>query len=167
MTLRLTTLGHPSVILGEEELTSLPGKPVTFGLLVFLAVEREATRDRLVSVFWPESSQEKARHALSQTLYELRQAWERTGSNPPGTLCGSRAPYGWIASSSRNRRKPGRHAEAVALYEGPFLEGVHLAQTHPFQEWVERHRARFGRRHRAAVDASSGSAEPTGTWRQP
>ena len=43
MTLRLTTLGTPSVLLDEEELTSLPGKPVTFGLLVFLGVEREAT----------------------------------------------------------------------------------------------------------------------------
>jgi len=47
----------------------------------------------------------------------------------------------------------GRHAEAVGLYRGPFLDGVYLAQTHPFEEWVERHRARFSRRHRAAVDA--------------
>ncbi len=85
MTLRLTTLGNPSAFLGPEEFTSLPGKPVTFGLLVFLAVEREATRDRLVSVFWPESTQENARHALSQTLYELRQTlgedWVESAGN--------------------------------------------------------------------------------------
>ncbi len=47
----------------------------------------------------------------------------------------------------------GRHAEAVELYGGPFLEGVFLAQTHPFDEWVERNRARLSRRYRAAVDA--------------
>jgi len=61
MILRLTTLGNPRVLLNGEDLPSLPGKPVTFGLLVFLGVEREATRDRLVSVFWPESSQRAGR----------------------------------------------------------------------------------------------------------
>ena len=153
MTLRLKTLGHPSVILGEEELTSLPGKPVTFGLLVFLAVEREATRDRLVSVFWPESSQEKARHTLSQTLYELRQALgENCVESAGNTVRLAGSP--WVDSLAFvEQTEANRHAEAVSLYEGPFLDGVYLAQTHPFQEWVERNRARLSRRHRAAIDA--------------
>ncbi len=153
MTLRLKTLGHPSVFLGEEELATLPGKPVTFGLLVFLAVEQEATRDRLASVFWPESSQEKARHALSQTLYELRQAlgegWVRTVGNVVRLAESSEVDCLRFQENS----EAGDHAAAVALYDGPFLDGVHLAQTHPFEEWVERYRARLSRRHRAAVDA--------------
>ena len=37
MDVRLVTLGTPRVHLGEEELTSLPGKPVSFGVLVYLA----------------------------------------------------------------------------------------------------------------------------------
>lgn len=153
MTLRLKTLGHPSVFLGEEELPSLPGKPVTFGLLVFLAVEREATRDRLVSVFWPESSQEKARHTLSQTLYELRQAlgegWVETAGNLVRLAESSEVDCLRFLEFS----EAGRHAEAVGLYDGPFLDSVHLAQTHPFEEWVERCRARLSRRHRASADA--------------
>ncbi|MFH1764063.1 MAG: BTAD domain-containing putative transcriptional regulator [Gemmatimonadota bacterium] len=153
MTLRLTTLGHPSAFLGPEEITSLPGKPVTFGLLVFLAVEREATRDRLVSVFWPESSQEKARHALSQTLYELRQTlgedWVESAGNSVRVTDSL-----WVDCLEFSElAEAGRHAEAVELYGGPFLEGVYLAQTHPFDEWVERNRARLSRRFRAAVDA--------------
>lgn len=153
MTLRLTTLGTPNVLLGEEELTSLPGKPVTFGLLVYLALEKEATRDRLVSVFWPESSPEKARHTLSQTLYELRQTlgeeWiESTGNSVQVSTSM------WVdCSEFVKMAEDGRDAEAIALYGGPFLEGVYLAQTHPFEEWVDRHRARFGRRFRASADS--------------
>jgi serine/threonine protein kinase/DNA-binding SARP family transcriptional activator len=153
MTLRLKTLGHPSVFLAEEELSSLPGKPVTFGLLVFLATEGEATRDRLVSVFWPESSQEKARHALSQTLYELRQALGEGWIESAGNIVRLAESAQVDSRQFLEHSEAGRHADAVALFDGPFLDGVHLAQTHPFEEWVERFRARLSRRHRASVDA--------------
>ncbi len=153
MTVRLNTLGHPSVFLGGEQLPALPGKPVTFGLLVYLAVEREATRDKLVSVFWPESPQEKARHTLSQTLYELRQslgeAWIESIGNTVRVEDGV-----WVdCREFADLAEAGRTAEAVALYPGHFLEGVYLAQTHAFEEWAERHRARLSRKHRAAIDA--------------
>ena len=153
MILRLMTLGNPSVFLGEEDLTSLPGRPVTFGLLVFLAVERDATRDRLVSVFWPESSQERARHTLSQTLYELRQALGEDFVESTGNTVRVADSFWVDCLEFTDLVEAGRHAEAVDLYRGPFLEGVHLAQTHPFEEWVERHRSSLSRRHRAAVDA--------------
>ena len=136
MTLRLTTLGHPGVLLDEEDLSSLPGKPVTFGLLVYLAVEREATRDRLVGVFWPESSQEKARHALSQTLYELRQALGGDWVESTGNKVGVAPSLSVDCLEFTEMAEAGRHSEAVDLYDGPFLEGVHLVQTHPFEEWV-------------------------------
>lgn len=153
MTLRLTTLGHPSVTLGSDEITSLPGKPVAFGLFVFLAVEREATRDRLVSMFWPETTQEKARHALSQALYDLRQTigqeWAVSAGNTVQVVDSL-----WVdCLEFSEMAEAGRTADAVSLYAGPFLEGVYLAQTHAFQEWVDRNRARLSRRFRATVDA--------------
>ncbi len=153
MTVRLTTLGHPSVSLHGEELTSLPRKPVTFGLFVFLAVEREATRDHLVSVFWPESSQEKARHALSQTLYELRQALGEDWVESSGNTVRTTSSLSVDSREFSERVESKRNQEAVELYSGPFLAGVHLAPTHPFEEWVEQKRARFARRHRVAIDS--------------
>ncbi len=162
MTLRLKTLGLPSVTLDDEELTALPGKPVTFGVLVFLAVEREATRDRLVSFFWPESSQEKARHTLSQTIYEIRQNVGETWVESAGNTVRF-AESGWVdCTQFLELTESARHSEAVELYDGPFLEGVHLAQTHPFEEWVERYRARLSRRHRAAIDAFIGECRERG-----
>jgi len=153
MTLRLTTLGHPSVTLDSDEVTSLPGKPVAFGLFVFLGVEREATRDRLVSIFWPETTQEKARHALSQTLYDLRQTIGREWAVSTGNTV-QVVDSLWVdCLEFSEMAEAGRTAEAVSLYAGPFLEGVYLAQTHAFQDWVDRNRARLSRRFRAAVDA--------------
>jgi serine/threonine protein kinase/DNA-binding SARP family transcriptional activator len=153
MSLRLTTLGTPSVLLDGEEIPSLPGKPVTFGLLVFLAVEREATRDRLVSIFWPESSQERARHTLSQTLYELRQALGEEWIQSTGNLVQVAGDLWVDCLEFVELAEAGSSADAISLYAGTFLEGVYLAQTHPFEEWVERQRARLGRRHRATADA--------------
>jgi len=153
MSLRLTTLGRPSVTLGKTELTSLPGKPVAFGVLVYLALEREATRDRLVSVFWPDSSQEKARHALSQTLYELRQVLGEEWATSSGNSVGVDDSVWVDGLAFANLAESGQNAQAVDLYQGPFLGGVYLAQTHPFEDWVERTRSRLARRFRAAVNA--------------
>jgi len=152
MTVRLTTLGAPRVFLGEEELPSLPGKPVTFGLLVFLSVEREASKDRIMGVFWPEKDQEKARHALSQTLYELRQALGDDWASSSGPTVQVRESLWVDCLEFAQKAEEQALSEAVALYGGPFLDGVHLAQTNPFQHWVDGKRSRFGRRYRAAVD---------------
>jgi DNA-binding SARP family transcriptional activator len=152
MEVQLDTLGTTSVRLGETAIPSLPGKPMSFGLLVFLGVEREATRDRLISTFWPESSQEKARHTLSQALYELRQelgeGWmESTGNGVRATEALQVDVLEFEAKAEE-----GSGEEAIAIYGGHFLDGVHLAQTHPFEEWVERKRARLARRHRVVAE---------------
>jgi DNA-binding SARP family transcriptional activator len=152
MTLRLITLGRATASLDGRELPGLPGKPVTFALLVFLAVERQATRDRVVGVFWPESSQENARHALSQTLYELRQTLGESWIGATGATLRVEDSVAVDCLEFLRLAEEGRNAEAVALYSGPFLDGLYLAQTHAFQEWVARERARLGRRFRAAVD---------------
>jgi serine/threonine protein kinase/DNA-binding SARP family transcriptional activator len=152
MGVRLTTLGTPRVLLGEEELTSLPRKPVSFGLLVFLAVEREATRDRLVSVFWPEKSEEKARGSLSQTLYELKQVLGEGWVESNGAIVRVDDAVWADCLEFGDKAEAGYHSDAVELYQGPFLDGVHLAQTNPFQEWVDSNRARLGRRYRACAN---------------
>lgn len=153
MDVRLTTLGTPGVQVGATSRPSLPGKPVSFGLLVYLGAEGEATRDRLTSLFWPESPQEKARHALSQALYELRQDLGDTWIESTGNLLRT-TPALWIdAREFEALLDQGRAGEALDLYEGHFLAGVHLVQTHEFEDWAGHQRSHLGRRHRAAADA--------------
>src|SRR3989449_50822 len=72
--LRLRTLGGLAV---EGNPPPGPGaaaqrRPLALLALLAAASERGVSRDKLLACLWPESSQEKARHLLTQTLYALR-----------------------------------------------------------------------------------------------
>jgi serine/threonine protein kinase/DNA-binding SARP family transcriptional activator len=162
MEIRLSTLGTTGVVRDGEELTSLPGKPVTFGLLVYLALEGTVTRDKAAAVFWPESDTERARANLSQTLYELKQALGDEWLAKQGNLLLTREPLWVDANTFEHFLDEGRHEEAVSLYHGHFLDGVFLAQTHPFEEWVEHRKGDFRRLHREAIEGFIGQCRERG-----
>lgn len=70
--IHLTTLGGLRIEREGEEIRDLPAQPVRCALSLYLALERGATRDELAALLWPERDADRARHSLSQTLYELR-----------------------------------------------------------------------------------------------
>jgi DNA-binding SARP family transcriptional activator len=74
MRIRLFALGGLRVFAGERELPSLLAQRQRTALLVYLAVERRVSREALLAMFWPESDEENARHALRQSLYSLKRA---------------------------------------------------------------------------------------------
>ena len=152
MEIRISTLGTTGVVRDGEELTSLPGKPVSFGLLVYLALEGAVTRDKAAAVFWPESDTERARANLSQTLYELKQAVGNGWLAKQGNMLLTRDLLWLDANAFEDLLDEGRLEEAVSLYGGPFLDGVYLAQTHPFEEWVDQRKGNLRRRHREALE---------------
>ncbi len=77
--LRFRTLGQvdlrgPDGLPVQELLT----QPRRLGLLAYLAVARPRglhRRDRLVTLFWPELDDTRARAALSQALHVIRLRW--------------------------------------------------------------------------------------------
>src|SRR5688500_17429385 len=74
MAIRLVTFGALRAVHGNGELACLLGQHSRAALFVYLSVERRVSRDALTTVFWPESDAENARHALRQSLYQLRKA---------------------------------------------------------------------------------------------
>ncbi len=152
MRIHVITLGSPRVLRSGEEVIALPGRPIRFGLLVFLAMEREATRDRLIGLFWGDREEERARHALSQNLYELKQDLGDEWMEPAGDSV--RVTEGCTVDALEFQRAvlEGRFTDALSHWGGPFLESVYLASTRPFQEWTDYQRARLGRLHRDARD---------------
>jgi len=152
MDIRLSTLGTIGLTRDGAEMASLPGKPVTFGLLVYLAVEGTVTRDKATAVFWPESDTERARANLSQTLYELKQELGEGWVEKRGNLLLT-ADSLWVDTRAfKEHLEGGRHQDAAKLYRGHFLDGAFLAQTNPFEEWVEHTRGHFRRLHREALE---------------
>jgi predicted ATPase/DNA-binding SARP family transcriptional activator len=143
-TLRVYLLGTLEIFQGDTPL-SLPGSSVARSLLAYLCLHREhpISRAVLVGTFWPEFSESRARRALSQALWHIRQVipqqiesdsysihlpletplWvdvaafqELTKSNPVGNTTG-------IGCQADNLR------QAVALYRGDLLEGF-------YDDWV-------------------------------
>jgi DNA-binding SARP family transcriptional activator len=146
--IRVETFGRLAIVRAGRKAAGLP--PVRSALLVFLAVERDVSREEALALFWPESDARQARHSLNQVLHRLR-----------ADLGGD-----WLqVSGNRLQATPALHADvqefmaaveasepdrAIALYGGRFLQGAKLANTKPFEEWVDRWEARLATLFREA-----------------
>lgn len=118
-------------------------------LLALLAVARDRgiSRDKLVAYLWSERDAEHARHALNQLLHAQRKQFS------PGDL---------ILGGKTLRLNPavmrtdvgefecaldrGALEEAVAMWDGPFLDGFFMKDAPEFERWVEGERDRLARR---------------------
>lgn len=135
--------------------TAIPVQPKRLAVLAYLAAEngRSHRRDTLLSLFWPTMDTSRARRALSQTLYSLRRDLgpdlllshgnEEVSLHPERLWCDA-AAFG-------ERIDTGDLEEALKLYRGDFLPGLHVSDAREFEEWV--HRIRTAHREKA-VDAA-------------
>lgn len=173
--IELSTLGRGSVRRDGEELAAISKHKQKYALLVYLALEGRVTRDRLLSLFWPERDDEKARHSLSQALYALRRELQEECLYVEGDV---------VAVASENCSLDARQLEEAAaaehwdtvidLYAGPFLEGFALPGAPEFEKWQSSSRSRlarlarrgFGRavEERAAAGDVSGALGTASHW---
>jgi TolB-like protein/DNA-binding SARP family transcriptional activator/Tfp pilus assembly protein PilF len=146
--IHIGTLGGLRVEREGEELDQLSAQPVRCALLLYLALERGATREELLGLLWPERDPERARHSLRQTLYELRRTLGDDWSRARGERI-EVSPEVWVdALDFLEAVDEARDEEALDLYRGRFLEGSHPGSTQAFESWVDAWRSRLGRRHR-------------------
>lgn len=153
--LRVETLGGLTVYRDHSELTSLPGKPLRAAMLVYLAVERAASRETICAMLWPESPPERARHALSQMLFELRRElgtdWvDSTGDGLAMTDFVEVDVHPLLEAASEERFE-----DVIDSYGGPFLDGVHLGGGVDFERWAEGNRSLIHREVRRAFHVLS------------
>ena len=124
-------------------------------LLALLAAagEQGQSRDKLLAWLWPESSADRARHALDQLLYASRRD---LGPNALISAAGTiRLNSSEIASDlARFEAAIDRKdlEQAAALYAGPFCDGVFLPGAPEFDRWVEGERARLERTYSDALE---------------
>ena len=140
-------------------------KPLALLALLAGAGELGVTRDKMVAYLWPEGDGEKARGALKQTLYLLRQELEE-----PELIVGGadlRLNPAVIAVDLWDFERAvqeGDPARAVSFYHGPFLDGFHLGDTPEFGYWLDNQRDRLRRRFAAQIEllalAAMGRNEP-------
>jgi len=143
------------------------------GLLAILGLggRQGLSRDRVEAYLYPESADERARHALDQAVYAIRHA---LGSE-------------FILSTGRELRlnpelvqadlwdfeeaiRAQDFTAAAGLYKGTLLEGFHFADSRELESWIDAERARLRLEYQTAVEslanrsADAGDHSQSVTW---
>lgn len=139
-----------------HELRSVLAQPKRLALLAYLAVASPRgfhRRDKLLPLFWPEADQDHARGSLRKAVHVLRQALGEgaivsRGDEEIGLDFGGI----WCDAAAFEQALDARAAEqALALYQGDLLNGLHLSDSPEFDRWLEAERNRLRQRARAAA----------------
>ncbi len=172
-------------LLGKPEVRH-DGRTVHFAtrkalaLLAYLAVEGSAvSREKLSTLFWPDSSSEQGRTTLRTTLVHVREALEEAAEQTPHLWADRDAvqlaqPFELDLNRFQEAVKfqPRGHAlapdlsnspnrvtsliadleQAVALYRGDFLDGFSLTDAPEFDDWSSFLRESWHRKAMLAFD---------------
>jgi predicted ATPase/DNA-binding SARP family transcriptional activator len=164
--LRLSFLGSPEVWYGRQTLSFATRK--VLALLIYLTVEEGLhPREKLVTLFWPESDPVHGRGALRTTLGHLRRTLEK--AVPPGSqtyLVVKADALGFNATSdfeldlrtigaALGAEQARLLQEAIRRYRGDFLEGFGLPDAPAFDDWVTFQRQHWHHQMNSAFDRLS------------
>ncbi|MHB8630229.1 MAG: AfsR/SARP family transcriptional regulator [Aggregatilineales bacterium] len=149
-------------------------------LLIYLAVEHKIeSREKISTLFWPDSDSSQGRAALRSTLALLREALTETGSPHYQHLLIERDTlqfdatsdvehdFGVLQSAAQVLRTLSKASasrlsdivdhlkRATALYQGVFLEGFSLADALDFDDWASLQRESWHRKATQVFEALS------------
>ena len=130
--LRLLLLGPFAVERdGQRLLQSELSKPKLIAVLSYLAAAHSSasrSRDTLLALFWPKRDEAAARHALRQTLFELRQL---LGEDVLDGRSGGEVALGSAVWSDvqafREALERDEPEAALSGYRGELLAGFHVS----------------------------------------
>src|SRR5204863_1390483 len=99
----------------------------------------------LVSVFWPELDDARARAALRQSLHGIRRALGADAILSYGleSVELSRSSFVCDVWKFETAVAAGQHDIVLHLYRGDFLAGLHLSEAPAFEQWVDGERMRL------------------------
>lgn len=143
--LRLLTFG--GLALQSTDGSPVPRvRPQRLAILAVLASagERGVSRERMAGLFWPDSDDEHARHALRQALYALRQELGGDVIRSGTVLALDRDRLTSDVGAFREALAAGDGARAIGCATGTFLDGFYLVGAPEFERWVEAEREVLG-----------------------
>jgi DNA-binding SARP family transcriptional activator len=149
------------------ELRTVLAQPKRLALLAHLAAATPHafhSRDTLLDLLWSDLDQEHARAALRQALYGLRRALGDGVLVTCGDgVIGLDHRHIWCDVTAFDRAiDEGHRAEALNLYGGELLAGVHVPGAPEFGRWLDGQRARLAARAATAAWALAQCEERRG-----
>ena len=163
--LRLNTFGGLVLQQDGQLHTGPAAQRRRLALLAIIAAAgpRGVSRDKLLSILWPDSDPEAARHSLYQALHAIRRS---LGSDEvflgSSTLQLNPAVIGCDVAEFDDAVEQGGHEAAARLYRGPFLDGFRLENAAEFEQWQDAERLRHAREYAAALEALAAGAAARG-----
>ena len=146
MTVELQILGPPGLM--------TQGRPArlhstkTLALLTYLVLETPTphSRTKLAGLFWGETVEGRARQSLRQALYSLRRVLGSLAQEcllvDKETVQFQPCPGFWadvtafLSLNSGESEQLESLRQAASLYKGQLLEGLELADSPAFEEWL-------------------------------
>lgn len=158
-------LGGTQVLDENGKLVRLRSRKHVGLLLYLLSNGRKVhTRSRLCSLFWT-TERDRARHSLSQGLYDLRRALgpiiRRVCGHDISIELGS-VRYDVLEFEEAARTDD--LAKAVEIYKGGFAENLVDAATPEFERWLDSERIRLSRLSEAVLRRHVAECESRGLW---
>jgi DNA-binding SARP family transcriptional activator/TolB-like protein len=156
-------------------LRSVLARPKLLGVLSYLAAATPRgfqRRDTITGLFWSELSQERARGALRQALYHLRQSLgEGVVVTRGDEEVGLDADRFWSdVAAFESALERGDREGSLELYRGDLLPGFYVAGAPEFERWLEERRGELRERARvtawelAAAAEAEGNAADAARW---
>lgn len=170
--IRLRTLGGLDLRTADgRELRELLAQPKRAALLAYLTLATPRgphRRDKLVALFWPELDDEHARNALSQAVRFLRRSLGDSAiAGVNGDALSLDLAGVWCdALAFEEALDAGRRVDAVELYRGELLDGVHVLNASEFERWLSTERARLAQRYAIALEELAKERESAGDDRE-
>jgi DNA-binding SARP family transcriptional activator len=159
--LRLTALGGLTLLQDGQPHQGPASQRRRLALLARIATtgKRGVTRDLLVGTLWPGGAPEQARHALEQALSAIRRALN-VEALFVGTGTLQLNPTIFSCDVAEFEEAVSQHAayRAVALYQGPFLDGFSIDGAPAYDRWIDEERARLQREYEKALEVLADAA---------
>ena len=144
--LEIRLLGTPYLSLNGRKVNELRRK--NRALIYYIAAEGgQATREKLVTFFWPDHERSSAQAILRTMIHDLRkklgetvQVDDQNITLAPDTFIDLQNFSAMLALPSADLQEL---FEALDLYKGDFLEGFSLSDSPQFEDWVYSEREHY------------------------
>ncbi|HET7372309.1 MAG TPA: BTAD domain-containing putative transcriptional regulator [Gemmatimonadaceae bacterium] len=104
----------------------------------------QVSRDRLLGILWPDRDERTARHLLADSLYVLRQTLGDDAVTATGDALRLSPDVVWAdVAEFRRALADERWGDALAFYQGDFLDGFMVRNACDFDQWAVGERARL------------------------
>jgi DNA-binding SARP family transcriptional activator len=125
---------------GGRDPRSVLARPRDVALLAYLAAEAPTgfhSRDRLLALLWPDSSERHARNSLNQAMHRIRRETDAEVFESRGVHEVRLNPARIQSDVSRFRTAldAGELEEALGIYDGELLPGFHVSGATDFERW--------------------------------